>query len=154
MLWIFVVSKTLSLMASHFTWCNRRPGDRNVWIRLDRGVAIMDWILRFPTSRIHHMECFHLDHRSILLISDAEQKCFYRKGRPFKFEAMWLKDKTCENVIKESWEDVNDMILKCVLSKKISTCQENLKIWNRVTFGQVRTTLSKKLKGFVCCRRG
>ena len=146
MLWIFVVSKTLSLMASHFTWCNRRPGDRNVWIRLDRGVAIMDWILRFPTSRIHHMECFHLDHRSILLISDAEQKCFYRKGRPFKFEAMWLKDKTCENVIKESWEDVNDMILKCVLSKKISTCQENLKIWNCVAFGQVRTTLAKKLK--------
>ena len=129
-----------------FTWCNRRPGDHNVWIRLDHGVAIVDWILRFPTSRIHHMECYHLDHRLILLISDVKQKRFYMKGRPFRFGEMWLKDKTCENVIKESWVDVNDIVPKCVLSKKISTCQENLKIWNCVTFGQVRTTLAKKLK--------
>lgn len=97
------------------TWCNRRQGDHNVRIWLDRGVAIMDWILRFPMFEIHHLECFHSDHRPILLISDAEQKSFYKKGQPFKFEAMWLKDKTCENVIKESWADVNDIVPKYVL---------------------------------------
>ena len=37
-----------------FTWCNRRPGGQNVWIRLDREVASVEWILRFPTARIHH----------------------------------------------------------------------------------------------------
>ncbi|KAK7842598.1 hypothetical protein CFP56_013670 [Quercus suber] len=79
----------------------------------------MDWILRFPMSRIHHMECFHSDHKSILLISDAEQKRFYRKGGPFIFEAMWLKDKTCENVIKESWANVNDIVLNFPNDMKI-----------------------------------
>ena len=27
-----------------FTWCNRQPGVQNVWIRLDRGVASVEWI--------------------------------------------------------------------------------------------------------------
>ena len=85
-----------------FTWCNRRPSDYNVWIRLDHGVATVDWLLRFPTSRIHHLECFHSDHRPILLILDVEQKRFYRKGCPFRFEAIWLKDKSCEDVVKHS----------------------------------------------------
>ena len=85
-----------------FTWCNRRLGDQNVWVRLDRGLATMDWILRFPTSRIHHLDSFHSDHKPILLISESKSKLFYRKGQPFRFEAMWLKDKTCEGVTNDS----------------------------------------------------
>ena len=30
-------------------------------------------------------------------------------------------------------------------SSKLSTCQENLKIWNSTTFGHVHNTLTKKL---------
>lgn len=85
-----------------FTWCNRRPGDQNVWVRLDRGVASIDWILRFPATRIHHLEAFHSDHKPLLLVSDSELKRFYRKGRPFRFESMWLKDSTCEAVVQDS----------------------------------------------------
>ena len=87
-----------------FTWCNRRPGGQNVWIRLDRGVASVEWILRFLTARIHHLDDFHSDHKPLLLCSDFEFKRFYRKGRPFCFEAMWLKYNSCEGVIWESWE--------------------------------------------------
>ena len=66
-----------------FTWCNRQPGDQNVWIRLDRGVASVDWMLRFPATRIHHLDAFHSDHRPLLLCADSEFKLFYNKGRPF-----------------------------------------------------------------------
>ena len=86
-----------------FTWCNRRPGDQNVWVRLDRGVASIDWILRFSATRIHHLEAFLSDHKPLLLGSDSELKSFYRKGRPFRFESMWLKDRTCEAVVQDSW---------------------------------------------------
>ena len=137
--------KDLGFNGYPFTWCNR-TGNHNVWIRLDRGVATVDWFLRFPTSRIHHLECFHSDHRPILLISDAEQKRFYRKGQPFRFEAMWLKDRSCEDVVKQSWANLFDSNLVSILLKKIASCQVNLSTWNRVTFGHVRNTLAKKLK--------
>ena len=138
--------KDLGCNGFPFTWCNRRPGDHNVWIWLDRGVATVDWFLRFPTSRINHLECFHSDHRLILLISDAEHKRFYKKRCPFRFEAMWMKEMSCEDVIKNSWVDVADTDLVSVLLKKLTSYQDNLRIWNRKTFGQVRTTLVRKLK--------
>ncbi|XP_075674729.1 uncharacterized protein LOC142643891 [Castanea sativa] len=59
---------------------------------------------------------------------------------------MWLKDKSCEMVIKTSWETLLGSSLVVHLSKKIDLCQINLREWNRNTFGHVRTNLEKKLK--------
>ena len=101
-----------------FTWCNRRPGVQNVWIRLDRGVASVEWILKFPSSRIHHLEAFHSDHKPILICTDFEFKHFYKKGRPFRFEAMWIKDNSCEGVIKESWG--SSLLMAPMLGKALS----------------------------------
>ena len=97
--------KDLGFNGFPFTWSNRRPGDQNVWIQLDRGVVTIDWILQFPTSCIHHLDAFHSDHKPLLLCSDSELKSFYHKGRPFRFEAMWLKDSSCEGVVKDAWGD-------------------------------------------------
>lgn len=100
----FCSLKDLGYTSFPFTWCNRRSGDHSVWVRLDRGIATVDWLLKFPTTHVHHLEAFHSDHRPLLLASDSEARRFYRKRHPFRFEAMWLKDKTCETVIKTSWE--------------------------------------------------
>ena len=91
--------KDLGFNGFPFTWCNRRPRDQNVWIHLNCGIATVYWILRFSTTRIHHLDVFHLDHKAILLISDLEQQRFYNKGKPFRFKAMWLKDNSCEDVV-------------------------------------------------------
>ena len=66
-----------------FSWCNRRPRVQNVWIRLDMGVALVEWILKFPSSQIHHLEAFHSDHKPILLCTDSELKHFYKKRHSF-----------------------------------------------------------------------
>ncbi|KAK7855499.1 hypothetical protein CFP56_027830 [Quercus suber] len=118
--------KDLAFNGFPFTWCDRRLGNQNTWIRLDKGVATIDWILRFPSSRIHHLDAFQSDHKPILLISDYEAKRFYQKGRPFHFEAMWLKDKTCEGVIKESWSGCPGLSPLRMVSMKLNTCQDNL----------------------------
>ena len=115
-------------------------------MRLDRGVATVDWLLKFPTTHVHHLEAFHSDHRPLLLATDSEARRFYRKGRPFRFEAMWLKDKTCEMVIKTSWETPLGSSSVATFSQKIDLCQINLRVWNRNTFGHVRINLEKKLK--------
>ena len=97
--------KDLGYNGFPFTWCNWRPGNQNVWIRLDRRAAIIDWILTFPSSRIHHLDAFHSDHKPSLLNPDLEVNRFYKKRRTFRFEAMWLRDKSCEEVIRDSCGD-------------------------------------------------
>ncbi|KAK7830847.1 hypothetical protein CFP56_007597 [Quercus suber] len=138
--------KDLGFNGFPFTWCNRRPSEQNVWVRLDRGLATVEWMLQFTTCRIHHLDAFHFDHKPILLISDSEQKMFYRKGRPFRFEAIWLKDNSCKKVVKNSWQEVCDPSLVCLVTKQIINCQDNLRIWKRDTFSHVQLSLAEKLK--------
>ena len=59
---------------------------------------------------------------------------------------MWLKDNSCEEVVKNSWQEVSDPSPVCMVTKQIINCQDNLRIWNRDTFGHVRLSLAKKLK--------
>ena len=129
-----------------FSWCNHRLGDQNVWVQLDRGVASIDWILRFLATRIQHLKAFHLDHKSLLLVSDSELKRFYRKGRPFQFESMWLKDRTCEAVVQDSWGNQLGNASALSFNDKILTYLYKLKEWNKKMFGHVRNSLTKKLK--------
>ena len=53
-------------------------------------------MLRFPSTRVHHFDAFHSDHKPLLLYTDSEFKLFYHKGRPFRFKAMWIKEESCE----------------------------------------------------------
>ena len=138
--------KDLGFSGFPFTWCNRRPRDHNVWVRLDRGVATVNWILHFPSTRVHHLDAFHSDHKPLLLCTNSEFKHFYRKGRPFRFEAMWIKEESCESVVRDSCGVSNEASLVMSFNKKIFVCQEKLNEWNRSTFGHVRNTLTKKLK--------
>ena len=89
-------------------------------------MATIELILCFPATRIHHLEAFHSDHKLLLLCSDYEFKRFYKKGRPFRFEAMWLKDSTCEEVIKKSWGDHMASVEVWGFNRKILGCQEGL----------------------------
>ena len=42
--------KDLRFHGFPFTWCNRRPGNQNVWIRLDRGLLLLIRFFIFPLS--------------------------------------------------------------------------------------------------------
>ena len=120
--------KDLGYSGFSFTWCNWKQRILNAWVRLDCGIASMDWILRFPTTRVHHLEAFHSDHRPIILVYDSQFKRFYYKGQLLRFEFMWLKDKSCENVIKDLWVSLLEPSPMRVLAEKNSLCQDKLRI--------------------------
>ena len=109
-------------------------------------MATIDWIPCFLAIRIHHLEAFHSDHKPLLLCLDSEFKRFYRKGRPFRFEAMWLKDSTCENVIKKSWGDRMTSSKVWGFNRRILGCQQDLLEWNKKFFGHIQNTLARKLR--------
>ena len=45
-----------------------------IWERLDRDVANYEWLTKFPTGRVGHLNCFTSDHRPILLSLDAGEE--------------------------------------------------------------------------------
>ena len=67
-----------------FTWCNRRPGHHNVWVRLDREVVSVDWMLKFPTTHVHHLEAFYSDHRPHFIGLRFQAKEILPEGSSFQ----------------------------------------------------------------------
>ena len=52
------------------TWHGRRR-EEMIWKRLDRGATNYEWLSRFPTGRVTHLNCFTSNHRQILLSLDG-----------------------------------------------------------------------------------
>ena len=46
----------LGYLGPDFTWRGRRRGEM-IWERLDRGFANYEWLTKFPTSRVRHLNC-------------------------------------------------------------------------------------------------
>uniref|UniRef100_A0A2N9I5D1 Reverse transcriptase domain-containing protein n=1 Tax=Fagus sylvatica TaxID=28930 RepID=A0A2N9I5D1_FAGSY len=86
-----------------YTWCNNRDPPATTWVRLDRAVATIDWLQRFPMSMVEHIDVAKSDHKCIWL--DCSPRMIARpKRRPFRFEEAWMADGRCEEVIKQAWE--------------------------------------------------
>ena len=138
--------KDIGFTGLPFTWCNNRFDGPLVWVRLDRALASAEWMLKFPSVRLHHLAGFSSDHKPIWLCSDDVHRRFYRPQKPFRFEEMWLKDEGCEGVVNAAW-DVSveaDPMLKVL--HKVNNCQSQLKSWNKNVFGNIRGTLVQKRK--------
>ena len=50
-----------------FTWNNKRPGEANTKLRLDRAVATMEWKNKFQLSSISHLPPYASDHLPLIL---------------------------------------------------------------------------------------
>ncbi|KAK7851875.1 hypothetical protein CFP56_040776 [Quercus suber] len=72
----------LGFSGLEFTW-HGRHGEEIIWERLDRRVANYEWLARFPTGRVKHLNCFTLDHRPILLSLDANREHQKWRRNPF-----------------------------------------------------------------------
>lgn len=62
--------KDLGFTGLPFTWCNRRFDGTMVWVKLDRATAIAEWLLKFPSVRLHHLFGISSYHKPIWLCFD------------------------------------------------------------------------------------
>ena len=97
----------LGYVGSPFMWCNNQFDGVVTCIRLDRGVATATYTQLFPLVRVHHIAGSLLGHCPLWICSDDENVKFYKKGRPFHFEAVWMKDKRCKGMIKKAWDGIS-----------------------------------------------
>ena len=116
----------LGYVGAPFTWCNNQYEGEVTWIMLDRGVATTPWSQMLPPVQVHHISGSLSDHCPLWICSDDENARFYRKGKPFHFKAVWMKDAMCERVVKNAWERqaLDNPMEKLV--RKVDICRSSL----------------------------
>lgn len=80
-----------------------QEGENRMYLRLDRGLATIEWIDYFKETRVHHIVDSTFDHCA-LLVTDSFTPQLPKKRR-FHFEAMWTKMEDCRNIIEAAWRD-------------------------------------------------
>lgn len=91
--------RDLGYKGSAFTWW-RRLGNRG-WIqeRLDRALVSSNWAGMFPHAKLLHIASSTSDHSILLLKATNPPRQKLRKSKLFRFEAMWLRDEACSEVV-------------------------------------------------------
>lgn len=84
----------------HFTWINRRSGNKVIIERLDRGAANLEWNLMFPNASIKNYISGGSDYSPIIL-----DTCLVINfdPRPFMFEWMWTSHVGCSDQVAKGW---------------------------------------------------
>ena len=86
-----------------YTWNNKRPGDANTRVRLDRATTTVEWREKFPLSTVNHLSSHASDHLPIMLHVQSSRRLRYKGQRGFKFEETWLLAKECNEVVNAAW---------------------------------------------------
>ena len=90
----------LGFWGPRYTWNNKRPGDANTKLRLDKDVATKEWRDKFQLSSVTHLPPHESNHLPIILQTEHMKSRKGRKG--FKFEENWLLWEDCEEVMSEA----------------------------------------------------
>ena len=75
--------RDLGFVGGKYTWCNGHPDGFTIWERLDRAIATMEWIEKFPATKVMHLECGSSDHKPILICLNGIPKI---RQKPWRFE--------------------------------------------------------------------
>lgn len=143
---ISVTSLILATLAP-FTWPRNHSSEGRIHIRLE--LTNNAWRSLFPGSIVHHVAMTTSDHS---LISVHLQCPRPRKigTRPlFHFEAMWLQDPRCPDVVQDAWYEGLYKPDGVPITNFLASCLELLTRWNKKDFGHVGKQierLDKKLQ--------
>lgn len=133
----------LGFTGPKFTWHSRRH-EHLIWERLDKGVANYDWLAKFSTAIVHHLNCFSSDHRPIKVVFDPNSESQHWFRRPFRFKEMWLANMGCSDTILRAWETQHEGTLMFKVSKKLKKCKKMLKSLSKDQFNNVKRQIAMK----------
>ena len=60
-----------------------------------------------------------------------------RARKIFRFEAMWLRDQRCEEVVQNVWEEEKLTSSGSMIGSFLEKCCTRLEAWNKMEFGHI-----------------
>jgi hypothetical protein len=136
-----------------FTWRNHHQRvEGYVRERLDRALANMAWRNHFPTVQVVNGDPRHSDHRPVIVLTERKEVGGPRSGKPFYFEAAWLEEDNCGEVVLEGWESgVTEGLDKVAhLVRRVAV---GLSSWNSNVLGEWEERRKKLRRELESCRR-
>ncbi|KAE8767904.1 Elongation factor 1-alpha [Hordeum vulgare] len=90
-----------------FTWRNHSKELQSyICERLDRITANTEWCEVFPGFAVVNERPRHSDHRPLVVNTEGDVGRQFKGGdRGFRFEAWWLQEEGCAEVIREAWDE-------------------------------------------------
>jgi hypothetical protein len=124
-----------------WTFKKKVAGGSYTRVRLDRTLGSAEWCVLFLT----HLEAATSDHCPIQLELNREQAVPTATPKIFRYEVAWETHESLKETIKETLAASQPGVRVVHLKEKLARLSNNLKRWDRDTFGSVRTEI-KKLK--------
>jgi hypothetical protein len=72
--------------------------------RLDRALGNLEWVQKFPNFKVRNVAPRHSDHRPVIIDTDFVGSRHRGGDSSFRFEARWLREEGCDEVMKDAWE--------------------------------------------------
>lgn len=147
-LWIPLIGvdlKDVGFTGPKFTWLYQRGDGVQIWERLDRASATVDWLNLFPLAKLFHLTSSASDH-SPLSLQSVRRHPKRRVGRVFRFKSMWLKNSRCEEIVHEAWDEGKLLGVGSILTNCLDRCRVKLEAWNKFEFGHVSRTIAELQK--------
>ncbi len=134
----------LGFSGPQYTWWNKRDGAARVLERLDRCFANAEWLVLFPSCRVHHLHGVFSDHRPLWMELNSVTNSPRPRRKHFRFEEMWTMDPSCEETVRQAWAKTQHGTSMYQVTEKIKTSRADLKEWSFTHFGSVRYLIETK----------
>jgi hypothetical protein len=125
-----------------WTYDNKKPGNRNVKVHLDRGVATSSWLNSFFDASITHLTS-PCSYHCPLLLTVQQEKREKGGGRQVYFEIMWEREDSLGERIEQAWGQENTKSDLGVIHHVSKNTLQSLKQWSMAHFGSVRKEIER-----------
>ncbi|XP_030964343.1 uncharacterized protein LOC115985543 [Quercus lobata] len=130
------------ILRARYTWSRHFENGDSVWARLDRALANEEWMRKFANARVVHISTIESDHCMLCLQWGHDTRNRMNTRKLFRFEAMWLRDPRCPEVVSDAWERGLSLSSGFPIHNCLHSCREALKRWNKLEFGHVGRRIS------------
>lgn len=118
--------RDLGYLGPRYTWSRHFENGDSVWARLDRALANEEWMRKIANAKVVHISTIEFDHCMRCLQWGRDTRRKMRQGKLFCFEAMWLSDPRCPELVNEAWERGLSLSTGFPIQNCLQSCREAL----------------------------